>query len=44
MCIRVTKVCTVIFVMDGQWDPTGQHRGLCVIGSFSSTIEIEGTL
>ena len=28
---------TVTFGMDGQWDPTIQHRELCVIGSLCHT-------
>ena len=35
---------TVIFGMDGQWDPTVQHRELCVIGSFCCTTELDKTL
>ena len=34
----------VIFGMDGQWDPTVQHRELCVIRSLCRTAEIEETL
>ena len=30
--------------MDGQWDPTVQHRELCVIGSLCCTTELEETL
>ena len=32
------------FGMDGQWDPTAQHRELCVLGSLCYTTEIEKTL
>ena len=35
---------TVTFEMDRQWDPTAQHRELCVIGSLCCTTEIEETL
>ena len=35
---------TVLFGMDGQWDPTEQHRELHVIGSLCCTTEIEETL
>ena len=35
---------TVIFGMDGQWDPTGQHREMCVIGSLCCTTELDKTL
>ena len=37
-------VQTVIFAMDGQWDPTVQHREMCVIGSLSGTTELDETL
>ena len=30
--------------MDGQWDPTVQHREMCVIGSLCWTTELEETL
>ena len=35
---------TVIFGMDGQWDPTVQHRKLCVIGSLCGMTEFDKTL
>ena len=35
---------TVMFGMHGQWDPTIQHRELCVIGSLCCRAEIEETL
>ena len=35
---------TVIFGTDGQWDPTVQHREMCVIGSLCFTTELDETL
>ena len=35
---------TVIFGMDGQWDPTVQHREMCVTGSCCCTTELDKTL
>ena len=35
---------TVIFVMDGQWNPTVQHREMCVIRLLSCTAELDETL
>ena len=35
---------TVIFGMDGQWDPTVQHREMCVTGSLCCTTELDETL
>ena len=35
---------TVIFVMDGQWDPTVQHREMCVTGSLCCTTELDETV
>ena len=35
---------TVISGVDGQWDPTVQHRGMCVIGSLCCTTELDETL
>ena len=35
---------TVLFGMDGQWDPTVQHREMCVIGSLCCTTELDETL
>ena len=35
---------TVIFEMDGQWDPTLQYREMCVIGSLCCTTELDETL
>ena len=34
----------VILGVDGPWDPTVQHRAMCVIGSLYCTIEFEETL
>ena len=31
------------FGMDGQWDPTVQHKELCVTGSLSCTTELAKT-
>ena len=42
--LGVWEMQTVIFGMDGQWDPTVQHRELCVIGSFCCTTELDKTL
>jgi len=42
--LRVFWVQTVIFGMDGQWDPTVQHREMCVVGSLCGTIEFDETL
>lgn len=35
---------TITLGIDGQFAPTVQHRGFCVVGSLCSTIEIEETL
>ena len=35
---------TVTFRMDGQWDPTVQHREMCVTGSLCCTTELDKTL
>ena len=35
---------TVIFEMDGQKDPTVQHRETCAIGSLGCTVELDKTL
>ena len=35
---------TVILGMDGQWDPTAQHREMCVIGQLCCTTELDETL
>ena len=35
---------TVIFGMDGQWDPTVQYREMCVIWSLCCTTELDETL
>ena len=32
---------TLVFGIDGQWDPTVQHREICVIGSLSCKTELE---
>ena len=37
-------VQTVIFGMDGQWDPTVQPREICAIGSLCCTTELDETL
>ena len=42
--LGVFEMQTVIFGMDGQWDPTVQHREMCVIGSLSGTTELDETL
>ena len=34
----------LIFGMDGQWDPTVQHRELCVSESLCCTTELEEAL
>ena len=35
---------SVIFGMDGQWDPTVQHREMCGIGSLCCSTELGKTL
>ena len=35
---------TVLFGMDGQWDPTVQHREISAIGSLCCTTEHDETL
>ena len=35
---------TVIFEMDGQWDPTAQHREMRVTRSLRCTTELDETL
>ena len=35
---------TFIFGIDGQWDPTVQHREMYVIGSLCGTTELDETL
>ena len=35
---------TVTFGMDGQWDPTVQHREMSVIGSLCCTTKFDETL
>lgn len=35
---------TVIFAMDGQWDPTVEPREMCVIGSHYCTADLGETL
>ena len=42
--LRVLWMQTAIFGMDGQWDPTVQHREMCVIGSLFCATELEETL
>ena len=37
-------VQTVFSGMDGQWDPTAQHRKMCVVGSLCCTTELDKTL
>ena len=34
----------VIFGIDGQWDPTEEHRVICVVGSLCCTTELKETL
>ena len=46
-CMSILEVWgmqTVVFGMDGQWDPTVQHRELCVIGSLCCTTELDEIL
>ena len=31
---------TVVFGMNGQWDPTVHHREMCVIGSLCCTTQL----
>ena len=35
---------TVVFGMDGQWDPSVQHSEMCVIGSLRCITELYETL
>ena len=35
---------TIVFRVDGQWDPAAQHREMCVIGSLCCTRELDKTL
>ena len=35
---------TLIFGMDGQWNPTVQHREMCVNRSLCCTTELDETL
>ena len=35
---------TVMFGMDGQWDPTVEHREMCVTGLLCCTTELDETL
>ena len=35
---------TVISGVDGQWDPTVQHREMCMVGSLCCTTELDETL
>ena len=35
---------TIISGMDGQWDPTVQHREMCVVESLFCTTELDETL
>ena len=35
---------TVVSGVDGQWDPTEQHREMCVITSLCCTTELDKTL
>ena len=35
---------TVLSGKDGQWDPTAQHREMCVIGSLTCSTELDETL
>ena len=40
----VWEMHTITLRMDGQWDPTVQHREICVIGSLCCTTELDETL
>ena len=42
--LGVLGMQTVIFEMDGPWDPTVQHREMCVSGSFCCTTEVDERL
>ena len=42
--LGVFRMQTVIFGKDGQWDPTAQHREMCVTGSLCCTTEPDETL
>ena len=42
--VQGLEMQTVMFGMHGQWNPTIQHRELCVIGSLCCRAEIEETL
>ena len=42
--LEVFGMQTVAFGMDGQWDPTLQHREMCVIGSLCCKTELDETL
>ena len=42
--LGVLGMQTVISGMDGQWDPTVQHKEVCVIGSLCCTTELDKTL
>ena len=39
--LDVFWIQTVIFGMDGQWNPTVQHRAMCVVRSLFSTTELD---
>ena len=41
--LGVSGMQTVISGMDGQWDPTVQHKEMCVIGSLYCTTELDET-
>ena len=40
----VWEMHTIMLIMDGQWDPTVQHREICVIRSLCCTTELDETL
>ena len=42
--LGVLGVQTIIFGMDGQWDPTAQHKEMCEIGSLCCTTKLDETL
>ena len=42
--LGVWEMHTVVFGIDGQWNPTVQHREMCVIGSLCCTTDPDETL
>ena len=42
--LGVLGMQTIISGVDGQWDPTVQHREMCVIGSLCCTTELDEIL